>query len=311
MDIAEIWRCDMHKCMDHPDWTLLRSFLAVAETGSLSAAARQLGLTQPTLGRHIADLEASLGSPLFTRIPRGVAPTEAALSLVPAAQDMRDAAARLALLAAGRQESLSGTVRLTASRVVSNYLLPAMLARLRVAEPGILLELVPSDTSENLLFREADIALRMYRPTQEGVVTRHLAELRMGFYATPDYLDRKGRPQTMEDLQGHDVIGFDRSDFMARMMTSLGLQIPAEAFAVRTDDQVAYWNLVRAGCGIGGGQRLIGDPDPLVERVAAFLHLPSLPIWLTAPEALRQNARVRRVMEHLAVEFRGLPVVED
>ena len=295
--------------MESPDWTLLRSFLAVAETGSLSAAARQLGLTQPTLGRHIADLEASLGTPLFTRIPRGLQPTDSALSLLPAAQDMRDAAARLALLAAGRQESLSGTVRLTASRVVSHFLLPPMLARLRVAEPGIEIELVPSDTSENLLFREADIALRMYRPTQEGVVTRHLTDLHMGLYAAPSYLDRKGRPQTLEDLAGHDVIGFDRSDLMARMLASLGLSIPTESFAVRTDDQVVYWNLVRAGCGIGGGQRLVGDPDPTVERVAAFLPLPALPVWLTAPEALRQNARVRRVMEHLAAEFRALPAV--
>ena len=295
--------------MENPDWTLLRSFLAVAETGSLSAAARQLGLTQPTLGRHIADLEASLGTPLFTRIPRGLQPTDSALPLLPAAQDMRDAAARLALLAAGRQESLSGTVRLTASRVVSHFLLPPMLARLRVAEPGIEIELVPSDTSENLLFREADIALRMYRPTQEGVVTRHLTDLHMGLYAAPSYLDRKGRPQTLEDLAGHDVIGFDRSDLMARMLASLGLSIPTDSFAVRTDDQVVYWNLVRAGCGIGGGQRLVGDPDPTVERVAAFLPLPALPVWLTAPEALRQNARVRRVMEHLAAEFRALPAV--
>jgi DNA-binding transcriptional LysR family regulator len=297
--------------MDNPDWSLLRSFLSVAETGSLSAAARALGLTQPTLGRHIAELEARLGTPLFTRQTRGLAPTEAALTLLPAAQEMRDAAARLTLLAAGRQESLSGTVRLTASRIVSNYLLPPMLARLRQAEPGIEIELVPSDTSENLLFREADIALRMYRPTQDGVVTRHLADLPMALYAAPAYLDRKGRPQSVDDLRGHDMIGFDRSDLMTRMMAALGVAIPASALAVRTDDQVVYWSLVRAGCGIGGGQRQVGDPDDAVERVAPFLPLPSLPVWLTAPEALRQNARVRRVMEHLAAEFRALPMMHD
>ena len=297
--------------MEFTDWTLLRSFLSVAETGSLSAAARALGLTQPTLGRHIAELEAGLGTPLFTRQPRGLHPTAAALSLLPAAQDMRDAAARLALLAAGRQESLSGTVRLTASRVVSHFLLPPMLARLRAAEPGIEIELVASDTSENLLFREADIALRMYRPTQEGVVTRHLTDLHMGLYATPAYLDRKGRPGTVEDLARHDAVGFDRSDLMARMLAGLGLKIPAGAFAVRTDDQVVYWNLVRAGCGIGGGQRLVGDADPGVERVATFLQLPALPVWLTAPEALRQNARVWRVMEHLADAFKALEGKED
>jgi DNA-binding transcriptional LysR family regulator len=307
MDIAEIRRCDMQFRMENPDWTLLRSFLAVAESGSLSAAARSLGLTQPTLGRHIAELEASLGAALFTRVPRGLQPTEAALSLIPPATEMRDAAARLALIAAGRQESLEGTVRLTASRVVSHFLLPPMLARLRVAEPGIEIELVPSDTSENLLFREADIALRMYRPTQEGVVTRHLTDLGMGLYAAPAYLERKGRPRSLAELERHDVIGFDRSDLMARMMASLGLTIPSSAFVLRTDDQVVYWNLVRAGCGIGGGQRLVGDADSSVERVADFLPLPALSVWLTAPEALRQNARVRRVMDHLASEFRALP----
>jgi DNA-binding transcriptional LysR family regulator len=306
MDIAEIWRCSIHKRMDDPDWTLYRSFLSVAETGSLSAAARALGLTQPTLGRHIADLEARLGTALFLRQARGLAPTEAALALIPAAQDMRAAAARLTLLAAGRQESLAGTVRLTASRVVSHFLLPPMLARLRQAEPGIEIELVPSDTSENLLFREADIALRMYRPTQDTVVTRHLTDLPMALYATPDYLDRRGRPQSIADLAGHDLIGMDRSDLMQRMIAFLGLPAPPERFPLRTDDQVVYWALVRAGCGIGGGQCIVGDADPLVERVAPFLQLPTLPVWLTAPEALRQNARIRRVMDHLAAEFRSL-----
>lgn len=297
----------MHKRMDNLDWTLLRSFLAVAEAGSLSAAAKVLGLTQPTLGRHVAELEAQLAAPLFTRVPRGLQPTEAALALIPAAQDMRAAAARLALAAAGHQETLAGTVRLTASRVVSHFLLPPMLARLRAAEPGIEVELVPSDTSENLLFREADIALRMYRPTQEGVVTRHLADLPMGLYAAPAYLDRKGRPQSLEDLRGHDIIGMDRSDLVLRMMAMLGVPARREDFPVRCDDQVVYWNLVRAGCGIGGGQRIYADLDPAVERVATFLPLPALPVWLTAPEALRQNARVRRVMDHLAQEFRALP----
>ncbi len=292
--------------MDNPDWALLRSFLAVAEAGSLSAAARTLHLTQPTLGRHIAELEHQLSTALFTRAARGLKPTEAALTLIPAAREMREAAARLSLLAAGRQEDLSGTIRLTASRVVSHFLLPPMLARLRAAEPGIQIELVPSDTTENLLFREADIALRMYRPAQEQVVTRHLADLPMGLYAARSYLDRRGRPQSLDDLLGHDIIGFDRSELMLRLMAQLGVPARREDFPVRCDDQVVSWNLVRAGCGIGGGQRIYGDADPALERVADFLPLPALPIWLTAPEALRQNARVRRVMEHLAAEFRAL-----
>ncbi|MGV8988591.1 MAG: LysR family transcriptional regulator [Cypionkella sp.] len=292
--------------MDAIDWTLYRSFLAVAETGSLSAAARQLHLSQPTLGRHVAELEAALATPLFTRIPKGLVPTEAALALVPAATVMRDAAARLSLTAAGQQEQLSGTVRLTASRVVSHFLLPPMLARLRQAEPGIEIELVPSDSTENLLFREADIALRMYRPTQNDVVIRHLTDLPMAIYGAKDYLDRTGRPQSLQDMQRCAIVGLDRSDLHLRLLTQLGLPLKREDFPVRCDDQLVYWNLVRAGCGLGGAQTIIGDADPLVERAAPFLHLPALPVWLTAPEALRQNPRIRRVMDHLALEFRTL-----
>ncbi len=292
--------------MDHLDWTLYRSFLAVAETGSLSAAARSLSLSQPTLGRHIAELETALSTKLFTRQAKGLQPTEAALALIPDATAMRQAAAQLSLLAAGRQESHKGTVRLTASRVVSHYLLPTMIARLREAEPGIEIELVPTDSTENLLFREADIALRMYRPTQNDVVTRHLTDLPMALYGAKEYLDRHGRPTTGEELERHDIIGLDRSDLMLRMLTYLGLSRRREDFPVRCDDQVVYWNLVRAGCGLGATQTLIGDADPTMERVAAFLKLPALPVWLTAPEALRQNPRIRRVMDHLAEAFRTL-----
>jgi DNA-binding transcriptional LysR family regulator len=289
-----------------PDWTLVRSFLTVAETGSLSAAARSLHLTQPTLGRHIAELEAQLGTPLFTRTPQGLTPTETALALLPAARQMREAAAKLSLAAAGRQETLQGTVRLTASRVVSHHLLPPMLARLREQEPGIEIELVPSDTAENLLFREADIALRMFRPTQEDVVTRHLADLPMGLYAAKTYLDRRGRPLVHDDLLSHDLIGMDRSDLVQRMLDFLGVPLKRADFPVRCDDQLVYLNLMRAGMGIGGALCLIGDADPLLQPVARFLRLPPLPLWLTAPQALRQTPRIRRTLDHLAAEFLSL-----
>jgi DNA-binding transcriptional LysR family regulator len=294
--------------MENLDWTLYRSFLAVAESGSLSAAARLLGLSQPTLGRHVADLEAALQVTLFTRALRGFDLTDAGAAMLPAARTMRDAAAALALQAAGREQSLAGTVRLTASRVVSHHLLPPMLADLRRQEPGIEIELVPSDSTENLLFREADIALRMYRPTQLDVVTRHLGNLPLAIYAACSFLDRHGRPETPEALLALDFVGMDRSDLTLRMMARLGIERRREDFPLRCDDQVVYWALVRAGCGVGAAQCVIGDADPLVERVAPFITLPSLPVWLTAPEALRQNPRVRRVMEFLAEAFRQIAV---
>lgn len=284
------------------DWTLIRAFLAVAETGSLSAAARSLGLTQPTLGRQMAELSAQLQAPLFTRSPQGLTPTETARALLPAARQMREAAARLELTAAGAAETLQGTVRLTASRVISHHVLPGILARLRQEEPGIEIELVPSDTPENLLFREADIALRMFRPDQEGTFARHLTDLPMGLYAAKSYLDRKGRPHSLQDLAAHDLIGMDRSDLVERMLAFLQVPLRREDFPVRCDDQLVSLNLLRAGLGITAALRIVADPDPLLEAIP-LVALPSLPVWLTAPEALRHTPRIRRVLDHLAVHF--------
>lgn len=290
------------------DWTLLHSFLGVAETGSLSAAARRLGLSQPTLGRHIRDLETQLDVPLFTRVPRGLALTEAGADLLPHARAMQAAAAQLALVAAGRAEAVTGTVRITASRMVSHHILPSMLARLRILEPGIDIELAPSDTSENLLFREADIAMRMYRPTQLDVVTHHVTDIAIGLYGARSFLDRVGRPCSLDDLLALDFVGFDRSDLILRTMRTLGVERHREDFPVRCDDQVVHWNLVRAGCGLGGALCIIGDTDPTVERVAPDLALPALPLWLATPEPLRHNLRVRRVHDFLTDAFKSLPI---
>jgi len=170
---------------------------------------------------------------------------------------------------------VTGAVRLTASRVVSHHLLPPMLAALRQLEPGIEIELVPRDSTENLSFREADIALRMYRPTQSEVVMRHLRDLPMGIYGATAFLDRHGRPETLADFTALDFVGFDKSDLALRLLASLGLTRRWEDFAVRCDDQVVYWNLVRSSCGIFAAQCLIGDVEPLVERVARFVPLPA------------------------------------
>ncbi len=290
-----------------PDWTLLRSFLAVAEAGSLSAAARATGISQPTLGRHIKALEAALGVGVLDRRAQGFALTAAGAELLPHAVEMRAAAARIDLAAAGRGEGMRGTVRITASRIVSHHLLPPMIARLRTEEPGIEIELVPSDKAESLLLREADIAVRMYRPTELDVIAAHVADLPMGLYAARNYLDRVGRPDSVSALAAMEVVGFDRSDLIVQLMRGLGHWVGREDFPVRCDDQVVYWNLVRAGCGIGGMQRVIGDADPAVERVAEFVTLPDLSVWLAAPEALRHTPRIRRTFDFLKAGFESLP----
>ncbi|MEL7026905.1 MAG: LysR family transcriptional regulator, partial [Pseudomonadota bacterium] len=176
------------------DWSLVQAFVAVFETGSLSAAARSLGLTQPTIGRQIAAMEEALGLDLFHRKHRGMEPTAAALDLLSAGKAMRDAAGALELAAAGSSSNPVGTVRITSSVFAAHHILPPVLAKLRADEPQITLDLVPSDTTENLLFREADVAVRMYRPTQLDVVTRQIGSIELGLFAARAYLDRVGRP---------------------------------------------------------------------------------------------------------------------
>lgn len=289
--------------MEMPDWTLIRSFLAVAEAGSLSAAARATGISQPTLGRHIQAVEAELDVALFTRTAQGQTLTAAGQALLPAARAMQAAAAELALTAKGHAAGVEGTVRITASRVVSHVILPKVLARIRAEEPGIQIDLVPSDTTENLLFGEADIALRMYRPTQPDLVARQIGELPLGLYAAKSYLDRRGRPASVYDLLHHDFVGQDRLDQIIRVMRQMGMDVGRSFYPVRCDDPLTYVELVRAGCGLGGILRVIGDGDPGLERIDVMPDLPSLPVWLTAAPRLRQSPRLRRVWDILAAAF--------
>ena len=293
----------MDKPLSDLDWSLLQSFLAVAETGSLSAAARALGLSQPTLGRKVREVEAALGAELFHRHAKGLALTETGQAMLGPAQAMRDAAGRISLVAAGEDRGLSGPVRITASVVVSHFLLPEMLTRFRREEPGIEIDLVASDSSENLLFREADIAIRMYRPGQLDVVTRHVTDLGMGIYAATGYLDRVGRPADVDGLLALDWVGFDRNEMILRGMAEAGWRVGRDFFKLRTDDQAAYWQLVRAGGGVGIMQQAIGAAEQLVERLVPELPLPSLPVWLTAHETVRRMPRVARVWEALVAGF--------
>ncbi|WP_420326978.1 LysR family transcriptional regulator [Mameliella sp.] len=282
------------------DWSLVQTFLTVAETGSLSEAARRLGISQPTAGRQVRQIETTLGLELFRRQPRGLALSDAGAELLPHARRMAEGMRGLSLAAAGRAETLSGPVRITASVFTAQYHLPPILAKLREAEPEISIELVPTDRSENLLYREADIAVRMYRSEQLDIVTRHLGDLPLGIYAAKSYIARRGRPDAFEAFLDHDLVGYDRSDLILRGMREMGVDAQRDWFATRTDHHPVYWELIKAGCGIGFAQRSIGDDEPLVERVLPQIPLPSLPLWLAAHEAVRNTPRLRRVWEALA-----------
>jgi DNA-binding transcriptional LysR family regulator len=282
------------------DWTLLRSFLAVVEGGSLSAAAKRIGTTQPTLSRHVRELETVLGVILFTRSAQGLDPTEAALSLIDDARIMGAAADALTLKANGRSQQLVGTVRITASVIVANLMLPPILAALRQAEPTIQIEIVASDTNQNLLRRDADIAIRMAAPTQNALIARKLGDTPLGLFATRDYFDRKGRVAAREDLRRHDLIGLDRSDFLIRAFAGHIIPRAREDFALRTDDAMLSWNLLLAGAGIAIAQCLLANRHRDLEQIDAGIVLGTLPVWLVMSEEVRSNARVRRVADFLS-----------
>ena len=282
------------------DWSLLQVFIAVAEEGSLSGVARRLGRSQPTLGRQARAVEEALGLELFERHAKGLTLTEAGTRLVEPARAMHEAAGRIALAAAGTNEELAGTVRITASVAVSFHHLPVLLAELRRQEPEIEIELVPSDESRSLLYREADIALRMYRPQQLDLVAQHLGDLELGLFGATHYLDRVGRPQTFKEAFALDFVGYDALPLIVDGMAAAGFRVTREWFPVRCDDHATQWELVRAGAGLGFAQKSVGDNTPGIEAIETGFPLPPLPLWLTAHERLHRTPRVRRVWRHLA-----------
>jgi len=286
------------------DWSLVQAFLAVAEHGSLSAAARVLGSSQPTVGRQIHAMEEQLGAELFQRHDKGLTLTETGDAMLPPARAMRQAIHDIELRAAGTAETLEGAVRITSSVVVGTEHLPPILARIRREEPRIELELHVSDETSNLHFREADIAVRLYRPTQLDLVTQHLGDLRFAAFAAKSYVEHRGVPRRPEDLLAHDVIGMDRETAILEGFRQAGFPVEREWFKVRADNPNAYWALVRAGAGIGFGQVLVGARDPGLVEIPLGLDLPKLSVWLTAHEAVRHAPRVARVWELLAQGLR-------
>lgn len=282
------------------DWALVRSFLAVLDAGSLMGAARRTGAQQPTLSRHIAELELQLGAPLFERTGRGVSPTAAGLAIADAARQMQQGAETLVRTLAGQRDRATGTVRITTSMVAATYLLPAVLARLREEEPGIQLELLASNQITNLLRRDADIAVRMTRPEQASLVARKLGEVGLGAYAHERYLRRAGTPREPAELVRHALIGYARDDTILRGFAAMGLPLQPEAFALRTDDQVAYGHLVAQGAGIGFVAHYNVRHWPGVVRVLPQLPIPPLPCWLAVHREIRGSRVVRRVFDFLA-----------
>ncbi|UJQ93792.1 LysR family transcriptional regulator [Mariluticola halotolerans] len=282
-----------------PDWALWRSFAAVVEQGSLSAAARALGLSQPTLGRHIEALEHHLGSALFERTLTGLRPNDTALRLYEHVQVANKALAEAIMVADGANAELAGTVRITASVITSHYTLPQILVQLREEFPAISIDLVPSDSPENLLIREADIAVRMFRPTQLELITRKIGESAIMCCAHQSYLDRRSTPSRFEDLHDHDLIGFDRSDLLISAARALGATLSRDDFCLRSDSQSAIWELAKAGLGISFGQKILIESTPGMVALMPELDIPPLEVWLTTHRELFTSRRIRVIYDRL------------
>lgn len=282
-----------------PDWSLYCSFLSVLRAGSLSAAARDSGLTQPTVGRHIDTLEKALGVALFTRSQQGLAPTEAALELQPYAESLEATAAALVRAAVGRAGT-QGTVRITASEIVGGEVLPPILTQLHIDHPEICLELVLSNRTEDLLHREADIAVRMVRPTQQALAARCVGDIEIGLHARREYLERRGMPMSIAELRRHALIGFDHENAFIRSVRARGFAFERSMFTLRSDSDLAQLAAVRAGFGIGACQVGLARRGPQLVRVLGESFSFKLQVWIVMHSDLRSSARCRVAADALA-----------
>ncbi len=280
------------------DWNRARAFLVTAEEGSLSAAARALGMTQPTLGRQVTALEDELGVALFERGGRGLELTPSGLDLVEHVRAMGEAAGRLSLSASGQSSTLEGNVCISATEAMATFGLPSLIAELRRAEPGIEIELIASNSASDLKRREADIAIRAFRPTQPDLIGKRLADSTARLYAAPGYLETLGETITIEAIQKAEFLGISRGNQMIEALSERGIKVTQANFPVITENHIVHWELTRAGVGIGVMPEEVGDAEPDVVRVLDTSF--DIELWLVAHRELRTSRRVRRVFDFLA-----------
>lgn len=285
------------------DWNLARAFHATADTGSLSAAARKLGLTQPTLSRQIAGLEAALGVTLFERLGKRLVLTETGLGLVEHARAMSAAAEALTLAAAGNSQDVTGRVSITATDAVSAYLLPQIVARIREAAPDLTLVVVASNAISNLQRREADIAIRHVRPTEPELIAKRVGEMTAHFYAAESWIARHGQPGSIAELCKADLLGFEPVERFSEHLIAGGFPITADQFRIVSENAVVLWEMVRHGLGVCMMLEEIAERMPGVVRLLPDVPGTRVPVWLVSHRELRTSRRVRLVFETLAEEL--------
>lgn len=286
--------------MNNLDWSILRDFIAVAETGSLSQAARRLRLSQPTLSRRIAALEEQLKAQLFQRTPRGLLLTDAGEQVLSGARRVEEEALAIERQAEAAHQTLSGTVRISVTEALGSLWLPQKLASFHASYPGVCLEVLVDNRTVNLIRREADIAVRMFRPEQPDLIAKKAGDLTMGLYASRAYLDRHGRPKEPIELRDHYHVGFDES-----MSTHPGVQklerlFTPERIVHRSSSFVGQLSATLAGIGIGAHDCVLADAEPALERIMPDVFKHDVEIWLVTHADLRRSARIRAVFDFLS-----------
>jgi DNA-binding transcriptional LysR family regulator len=284
-------------------WDDQRIFLAVLEEGSLSAAARRLGLSHPTVRSRIEALEAHLGTVLFTRSVNGLAPTETAEALRGPARAMAMASELFVRQASSAGNEIAGTVRMSVPEFMGIEVIPAMLARLREAHPRIRIELSLSNAPADLLAQEVDVAVRTVAPKQEALVARKVAAIPLGFFAAPGYVARHGAPESLADLAEHDVIGSDRNRSDLAFAERFGVALRRDRMVLRTDSHPAQLAAARAGVGIAVAQVPVGESDERLVRVLPDVEIAVLETWIVTHENLSRVPRVRAVFDSLVESF--------
>ena len=289
------------------EWRLIHSFLAVTEQGSLSSAARHLGVSQPTLSRDIQSLEVSTGLNLFKRTTQGLELTAEGSKLIDAAKQMSSASALFERQVSGLSAELEGDVRISVNEIVGIYMLPQAITAFRKLHPGVHIELVISNQVSSLSKRDADIALRMFRPEQPDLVAKRLPDLPLGFYAHREYVQRYGEPSSIEDFSGHTVIGFDESLEFINAAAEFGYQLTRDSFAVRSDNLLAQLSLCRSGAGIMAMHSEMAKQWKELVPVMQWIQLPPLEFWLVCHSDVQYNSRIRELMHFLGKWFETEP----
>jgi DNA-binding transcriptional LysR family regulator len=285
--------------MNNVDWQSWQYFLDIADAGSLNRASESLGVSQPTLSRHLHALELQLGQTLFDRSTRGLTPTLFGQSLIEEAQQMRASAQRLDRLSAGQDQAVTGRVRVSANEPVALYYLPRILPEFMDANPALSIEIEVTNKATSLDKRDADIAIRMFPPTQPDLISRHLFDIPLGFFASADYLASHGHPTTPEALLTHRLLGYDRDKQFENGAAQLGWSLRNEDFYFRTDSMPLHLEMARGGGGIVGTHCRLAKRFGLVP-IQAGITLPDLPLYLCCHRDVRHNRRIRLLMDFLA-----------